>query len=77
MVNWDPKAKTAISDEEVIHKEQEGKLYYLRYLVRPSNPPKTDDILAEFQPQLSSFSDEKRQKINAVLRQIVENVAAE
>lgn len=33
MVNWDPKALTALSDEEVIHKEQTGKLYYLRYKV--------------------------------------------
>lgn len=33
MVNWDPKAKTALSDEEVIHKEEHGKLYYLRYRV--------------------------------------------
>ncbi|MEN9918088.1 MAG: hypothetical protein RL662_524 [Bacteroidota bacterium] len=33
MVNWDPSAKTAISDEEVIHKEEHGKLYYLRYKV--------------------------------------------
>lgn len=31
MVNWDPAAKTALSDEEVIHKEEHGKLYYLRY----------------------------------------------
>ncbi len=33
MVNWDPKALTALSDEEVIYKEQQGKLYYLRYRV--------------------------------------------
>lgn len=31
MVNWDPAAQTAISDEEVIHKEEHGKLYYIRY----------------------------------------------
>ena len=31
MVNWDPAAKTALSDEEVIFKESHGKLYYLRY----------------------------------------------
>ncbi|MDR1380911.1 MAG: valine--tRNA ligase [Tannerella sp.] len=31
MVNWDPKALTALSDEEVIYREQKGKLYYLRY----------------------------------------------
>ena len=33
MVNWDPEAKTALSDEEVIYKESQGKLYYLRYMV--------------------------------------------
>ncbi len=31
MVNWDPKALTALSDEEVIHKEVQSKLYYLKY----------------------------------------------
>ncbi len=31
MVNWDPKAKTALSDEEVIYKEEHSKLYYLKY----------------------------------------------
>ncbi len=33
MVNWDPSAKTALSDEEVVFKESHGKLYYLRYIV--------------------------------------------
>ena len=33
MVNWDPKALTALSDEEVIYKEEHGKLYFLRYKV--------------------------------------------
>lgn len=33
MVNWDPKALTALSDEEVIYKEEQSKLYYLRYKV--------------------------------------------
>ncbi len=36
MVNWDPSAKTALSDEEVIYKESQGKLYYLRYQVEGS-----------------------------------------
>lgn len=34
MVNWDPKAKTALSDEEVLYKETKGSLYYLRYHVK-------------------------------------------
>ena len=33
MVNWDPKAQTALSDEEVIYKEEQSKLYYLKYMV--------------------------------------------
>ena len=33
MVNWDPKAQTALSNEEVIYKEEKSKLYYLRYYV--------------------------------------------
>nr|BFF37919.1 valine--tRNA ligase [Tenacibaculum mesophilum] len=31
MVNWDPEAKTTLSDEEVIHEERQGNLYYLQY----------------------------------------------
>lgn len=33
MVNWDPAAQTAVSDEEVIYKELQSKLYYLRYQI--------------------------------------------
>ena len=33
MVNWDPKAQTALSDEDVIYKDEHSKLYYLRYKV--------------------------------------------
>ena len=36
MVNWDPSAQTALSDEEVIYKESNGKLYYLRYKIEGS-----------------------------------------
>jgi len=41
MVNWDPAAKTALSDEEVIYKEVKSKLYYLKYKIEesPLNPP--------------------------------------
>lgn len=37
MVNWDPKGKTALSDEEVIHKEVNSKLYYVNYKVVDSD----------------------------------------
>ena len=33
MVNWDPEAKTTLSDEEVIYEEQQGKLYFLKYKI--------------------------------------------
>lgn len=33
MVNWDPQALTAVSDEEVIHTEEKSKLYYVRYKI--------------------------------------------
>jgi len=33
MVNWDPEAKTTLSDEEVIHEERQGYLYYLTYKI--------------------------------------------
>ncbi len=36
MVNWDPSAQTAISDEEVIHKEVNSKLYYIAYNIEGS-----------------------------------------
>ena len=41
MVNWDPEAKTNISDEEVIFKEQNGKLYFLKYKIEG-----TEDFLS-------------------------------
>ena len=36
MVNWDPEAKTTLSDEEVIHEERQGNLYYLKYRIEGS-----------------------------------------
>ena len=37
MVNWDPSAQTALSDEEVIHKEVNSKLYYIKYKIEGTN----------------------------------------
>ena len=38
MINWDVKAKTALSDEEVIYKEVQSKLYYLKYRLEDNDP---------------------------------------
>lgn len=37
IVNWDPEAKTALSDAEVYHKDQEGHLWYIKYFFEDSN----------------------------------------
>ena len=37
MVNWDPEALTTVSDEEVIHKELNGKLYFMKYMIENSD----------------------------------------
>lgn len=42
MINWDAKAKTALSDEEVIHREVQSKLYYVKYFIDDSSQM-TDD----------------------------------
>ena len=50
MVNWDPKALTALSDEEVIHKEVNGKLYYLRYKIE-GDPAGAYAVVATTRPE--------------------------
>ena len=40
MVNWDPQAQTALSDEEVIYKDEHSKLYYLKYYVASEDQAK-------------------------------------
>jgi len=48
MVNWDPSALTAVSDEEVNHKEVQSKLYYVRYEIETSpDPSKGGEIRGE------------------------------
>ncbi len=43
MVNWDPEAKTTLSDEEVIHEERQGNLYYLKYkILNADDPPPSE-----------------------------------
>ncbi len=43
MVNWDPKAQTALSDEEVIYKDEHSKLYYLKYRVVEQDVEQVDE----------------------------------
>ena len=50
MVNWDPKALTALSDEEVIYKEEHSKLFYLRYKVE-GDPEGRYAIVATTRPE--------------------------
>ena len=45
MVNWDPKALTALSDEEVIYKEEHSKLYHLKYYVVEQDCQQVDEEL--------------------------------
>ena len=53
MVNWDPKALTALSDEEVIYKEEHSKLYYLKYYVAD------DDIRPDATAKATAEREEK------------------
>ncbi|MCK4855392.1 MAG: valine--tRNA ligase, partial [Bacteroidales bacterium] len=48
MVNWDPQAKTAVSDEEVNHREVQSKLYYVRYEVKGDE---TGIVIATTRPE--------------------------
>ncbi len=43
MVNWDPQAQTALSDEEVIYKDEHSKLYYLKYRVAEADCQQVDE----------------------------------
>jgi valyl-tRNA synthetase len=38
MVNWDPQGKTALADDEVIHRETQSKMYYVKYQIAPQPP---------------------------------------
>ena len=47
MVNWDPKGKTAVSDEEVIRREVNQKLYYIRYNVAGTDLPERESVASQ------------------------------
>ncbi len=53
IINWDPVAHTALSDEEVVHKEQQGKLYYFRYPLMTDGKPSDDKyiVIATTRPE--------------------------
>ncbi|MFC0773114.1 valine--tRNA ligase [Terrimonas alba] len=53
MINWDVKAKTALSDEEVIRKETQQKLYYLKYFLEMK--PGAGSQISDIKPQASDF----------------------
>jgi valyl-tRNA synthetase len=60
MINWDPVAKTALSDEEVEYKEITGKLYYIKYLVVDSSQLSVDSkeqssLTDKLQPASDNF----------------------
>ncbi len=49
MVNWDPEAKTTLSDEEVIHEERQGNLYYINYkIVNADGSPPSEGLGEEY-----------------------------
>jgi valyl-tRNA synthetase len=58
MVNWDPQGLTAVSDEEVLYKEVNSKLYYVRYKIENTPPPPTGGI-SQSHGQLEGKSDGK------------------
>ncbi|MFX1707088.1 valine--tRNA ligase [Chitinophaga sp. CC14] len=45
MINWDPKAKTALSDEEVEYKDLQGKLYHVKYAITDANGTPTGEYI--------------------------------
>lgn len=47
MINWDPKAQTALSTEEVVYREEKSKLYYLKYYVADQNAVKPTGVEGE------------------------------
>lgn len=53
MVNWDPQSLTAVSDEEVLHRETKSKLYYLKYMLSENGKPSDEDyvLIATTRPE--------------------------
>jgi valyl-tRNA synthetase len=58
MVNWDPEAKTTLSDEEVIYEERQGNLYYIKYKISPLTPEGGTEQDAQHNSESSPPSEE-------------------
>ncbi|MBP0904442.1 valine--tRNA ligase [Mariniflexile gromovii] len=58
MVNWDPEAKTTLSDEEVIYEEKQGNLYYLKYKILTPTLSKGEGAMSESSPPLEGLGEE-------------------
>ncbi|WP_308990550.1 valine--tRNA ligase [Mariniflexile litorale] len=58
MVNWDPEAKTTLSDEEVIHEERQGNLYYLNYKILPPTLSEGEGVMSESSPPSEGLGEE-------------------
>jgi valyl-tRNA synthetase len=56
MINWDPAAKTALSDEEVEYREVTGKLYYIKYPVKSEPSVVTEEIDSTHNSQLTAHN---------------------
>jgi len=69
MINWDPKAKTALSDEEVIRKEVNSKLYYVKYFI--------DDESSESGVQRSESGAAQKSKLRTENNVIIATVRPE
>ncbi len=64
MINWDPSAKTALSDEEVEHRDVQGKLYYVKYFIVDEN----EKSKVKSQNNIShSTTSNKQQTINYIV----------
>src|SRR5215218_6819393 len=64
MINWDPSAKTALSDEEVEYKDVTGKLYYVKYPVKSE----TEDVKQETPTDVSPLTSDKEYIVIATQR---------
>ena len=67
MVNWDPKAQTALSNEEVIYREEQSKLYYLKYYVNEV-PGQTDGETGDEGEVVHRDADGRRYAVVATTR---------